>query len=91
MTPKLLKTVSVFKCFYYVALFLSICIDGHTTIFKFNVIIDDIRTMAIKSILICLLTTVCILDLCFCHILYPVGFSTSCVFISCMRLIKIIK
>jgi hypothetical protein len=44
---------------------ICICIDVYIVIFKFNAMIDEFRTMAVKSVLICLLNPVCIFDLWF--------------------------
>jgi hypothetical protein len=40
---------------YYMALFVSICIEVYIIIFKFKVISNEFRTIVIKSILIHLL------------------------------------
>jgi hypothetical protein len=49
---------------YYMALFISICIDIYIKKFKFRVVIDELRTMVVKIHLwhICMLLTVCIFD-----------------------------
>jgi hypothetical protein len=71
LSEMILITSTYFHCFqmiilYYMALFLSICIDIYLILFKFSVLMVKFGTMVNKCILICLFViTICIFDLCF--------------------------
>jgi hypothetical protein len=94
LSEMILITSTYLHCFqmiilYYMALFLSICIDIYLILFKFSVLMVKFGTMVNKCILICLFSiTICIFDLCFWLTLYPEYFSAPHGVTECMTLMN---
>jgi len=51
-----------FKCFYYIVLFIFVCIDVYTIKFKVNVITVQLTTMSVKISFYLFVITICIFD-----------------------------